>query len=135
MTFIEFVDVDHDKLSERVRIELAQRLIRLVDKFEIFLDDDPRDFSPGQIANYLTAVKLLGSLYQVQQRPQDRSGLIPADRVEKMIEAACVLAVEEALAAERVRIAEQSRLALEGAGSDVRRALQRERDRQDRAGG
>lgn len=135
MSYIEFVDVDHDKISERVRIELAQRLIRLVDKFEIFLDDDPRDFSPGQIANYLNAVKLLGSLYQVQQKPADRSGMIPADRVEKMIEAASAQAVQEALEAERARIASESRLALESAGSDVRAALQRERDRRERQGG
>lgn len=134
MSYIEFVDVDHDKLSERVRIELAQRLLRLIDKFEIFLDDDPRDFSPGQLANFLNAVKLLGSMYQVQQKPADRSGLVPADRVEKMIETACALAVAEALEAERARIAQEARLALEAAGSDVRAALARERDRQGRAG-
>lgn len=133
MTQMDFYDIDHDKMSDRVRMELASRLTRLVDKFEIFLDDDPRDFSPGQITNYLTALKLLGSLFQVQQRPVDRSGLVPADRVEKMIQAACDVAVAQALEAERARIAVESRLALESAGAGVRDALRRERDRQSRA--
>lgn len=133
MTFIEIVDLDHDKISERVRMELAQRLTRLLDKFEIFLDDDPRDFSPGQISNYLTAVKILGSLYQAHLRPVDKSGMIPADRVEKMIEIACAQAVSEALEAERARTALESRAALQSAGTGVRDALRRERDRQARA--
>lgn len=133
MTFIEIVDLDHDKISERVRMELAQRLTRLLDKFEIFLDDDPRDFSPGQISNYLTAVKILGSLYQAHLRPVDKSGMIPADRVEKMIEIACAQAVSEALEAERARTALESRAALESAGTGIRDALARERDRQARA--
>lgn len=133
MQQMEFFDIDHDKMSDRVRMELAQRLTRLMDKFEVFLDDDPRDFSPGQIANYLSAVKLLGSLYQAHQRPVDKSGMVPADRVEKLIEAAVVQAVEEALEAERVRIGAEHRRALEAAGSGVREALARERDRQDRA--
>lgn len=132
MSSMDFYDIDHDKMSDRVRMELASRLTRLVDKFEIFLDDDPRDFSPGQITNYLTALKLLGSLFQVQQRPVDRSGLVPADRVEKMIQAACEVAVAQALEAERARIAAESRLALESAGAGVRDALRRERDRQSR---
>lgn len=132
MSSMDFYDIDHDKMSDRVRMELASRLTRLVDKFEIFLDDDPRDFSPGQITNYLTALKLLGSLFQVQQRPVDRSGLVPADRVEKMIQAACEVAVAQALEAERARIAVESRLALESAGAGVRDALRRERDRQSR---
>lgn len=133
MTFIEIVDLDHDKISERVRMELAQRLTRLLDKFEIFLDDDPRDFSPGQISNYLTAVKILGSLYQAHLRPVDKSGMVPADRVEKMIEIACASAVAEALEAERARTALESRAALESAGTGIRTALARERDRQARA--
>lgn len=129
----DFFDIDHDKMSDRVRMELAQRLIRLMDKFEMFLDDDPRDFSPGQVANYLGAVKILGSLYQAHQRPVDRSGLVPAERVEKMIEAACAQAVTEALEAERARAAIESRMAIEAAGSGVREALERERNRQSRA--
>jgi hypothetical protein len=133
MTSIEIVDLDHDQISERVRMELAQRLTRLADRFEIFLDDDPREFSPGQIANYLTTLKILGSLYQVHQRPVDKSGMVPVDKVEKMIEAASAQAVEEALEAERARIRQESRMALESAGIGVRHALERERARQERA--
>lgn len=130
---MDFVEFDHDQMSERVRMQLAQRLTRLMDKFEIFLDDDPRDFSPGQIANYLSAAKLLGSLYQAHQRPVDKSGMIPADKVEKLIIAACSQAVEEALTAERARIQAERLMSLESARHGVRESLSRERDRQTRA--
>ena len=129
---MEFYDIDHDKMSDRVRMELASRLTRLMNKFEIILDDDPREFSPGQVANYLAAVKLLGSLYQAHQRPVDKSGMVPAAQVEKLIEAACVEAVASALEAEKARIASERHLALESAGTGVRAALSRERDRQVR---
>jgi hypothetical protein len=133
MTHIEIQDLDHDQISEKVRYNLAQRLTRLLDKFEIFLDDDPRDFTPGQISNYLTAVKILGSLYQAHLRPVDKSGMVSVERVEKMIEAARTEAALEAVEAERSRVAEESRRALESAGTGVRDALRRERDRQARA--
>ena len=133
MTQMEFQDIDHDRMTERVRMELAQRLTRLMNKFEIFLDDDPRDFSPAQIANYLNCVKLLGSLYQAHQRPVDKSGMVPADRVQKMIEIACAEAVTQALESEKARIASERLVALESAGTGVRDALARERDRQTRA--
>jgi hypothetical protein len=129
----DFPEFDHDQMSERVRMQLAQRITRLMDKFEIFLDDDPRDFSPGQIANYLAAAKLLGSLYQAHQRPVDKSGMIPADKVEKLMAAACAQAVEDALTQERARIQAERLMALESAGSGIRDALKRERDRQSRA--
>lgn len=130
---IEIMDLDHDQISEQVRMNLAHRLTRLLDRFEIFLDDDPRDLSPGQVSNYLTAVKILGSLYQAHLRPVDKSGLVPAERVEKMIEAACAVAVEQALESERARIASAKVLELESAQSGVRAALERERARIERA--
>jgi hypothetical protein len=133
MTIIDMVELDHDQISEKVRIELARRLTNLLDKFEVFLDDDPREFSPGQIANYLSAVKLLGSLYQAQLRPVDKSGMVSADRVEKMIEAASAVAVQEALELERARVRAETRLALESAGTGVREPLSRERERQSKS--
>lgn len=135
MTIIDMVDLDHDQISEKVRIELARRLTRLLDKFEVFLDDDPREFSPGQITNYLTAVKLLGSLYQAHQRPVDKSGMVSASQVEKLLEAATAQAVAEALEVERARIKAETRMALESAGTGIRDALDRERERQSRTSG
>lgn len=135
MTIIDMVELDHDQITEKVRMELARRLTGLLDRFEVFLEDDPREFSPGQIANYLNAVKLLGSLYQAHQRPVDKSGMIPADRVEKLIEAACAQAVAEALEAERLAVASRTRLALESAGTGIRDALAVERARQARTAG
>lgn len=133
MTHIEIQDLDHDQISEKVRIELAHRLTRLLDKFEIFLDDDPRDFSPGQISNYLNAVKILASLYQAHQRPVDKSGMISAEKVEKLLEAARTQATLEAVENERLRVQAEARMAIEAAGTGIREALTRERDRQARA--
>lgn len=129
---IEIMDLDHDQISEQVRRNLAHRVTRLLDRFEMFLDDDPRDLSPGQVSNYLTAVKILGSLYQAHLRPVDKSGLVPAERVEKMIEAACAEAVREALEAERAAVASRRVLELEAAGTGVRASLERERARVER---
>lgn len=133
MTIIDMVELDHDQITEKVRIELARRLTGLLDRFEVFLEDDPREFSPGQITNYLNAVKLLASLYQAHLRPVDKSGMVSADKVEKLIEIACTQAVAEALEAERARIAHERVLALESAGTGIRDALNRERERQSRA--
>lgn len=129
---IDISGLDHDQISEEVRIRIAARLERLMERFEIFLGDDPRDFSPGQLAIYLNALKLQGSLYQAFQRPVDKSGMLPAPVVEKMLEQARTEAALEAVEAEKARIALESRLALESAGAGVREALERERDRQSR---
>jgi nitrogen-specific signal transduction histidine kinase len=133
MTIIDMVELDHDQITEKVRIELARRLTGLLDRFEVFLEDDPREFSPGQITNYLNAVKLLASLYQAHQRPVDKSGMVSAAQVEKLIEIACAQAVAEALEAEKARTAHERALALESAGTGIRDALNRERERQSRA--
>ena len=130
---IDITNLDHDQISEEVRIRAAARLERLMSRMEVFLDDDPRDFSPGQLAIYLNALKLQGSLYQAFQRPVDKSGMLPAPVVEKMLEQARTEAALEAVEAEKARIALESRLALESAGAGVREALERERDRQSRA--
>lgn len=129
----DFVQLDHDQISEKVRYTLAQRLTRYLDRMDVFMDDDPRDFSPPQVGNYLTAVKLLGSLYQAHLRPVDKSGMVPVDRVEKMLEAARTEAAAQAVEAERLRVAQETRLALESAGTGVREALERERNRQARS--
>lgn len=129
----DFVELDHDQISEKVRYTLAQRLTRYLDRMDVFMDDDPRDFSPPQVSNYLAAVKLLGSLYQAHLRPVDKSGMVPMERVEKLLELArteaAVLAVEEYKAQQAL----EARRALESAGTGVREALERERDRQSRA--
>lgn len=135
MTIIDMVELDHDQITEKVRIELARRLTGLLDRFEVFLEDDPREFSPGQITNYLNAVKLLASLYQAHQRPVDKSGMVSAAQVEKLIEIASAEAVAQALEAERARIKAETRLALESAGTGIRDALERERLRQSRVSG
>lgn len=133
MTSPDFVQLDHDQITEKVRYTLAQRLTRYLDRMDVFMDDDPRDFSPPQVSNYLAAVKLLGSLYQAHLRPVDKSGMLPMDRVEKLLELARTEAAAQAVEEFRAQQALENLRALESAGTGVREALVRERDRQSRA--
>lgn len=130
----EFPHLDHDQITEVVRLDLSRRLKRFLDRMDVFMDDDPRDFTPGQVANYLAAVKIWGALYQVQLRPPDKSGMLSVEKVEQLLAAAREEAAREAVEAERARLAAEARMALESAGAGVREALQRERDRRAREG-
>jgi hypothetical protein len=134
MTDLEPQDLDHDRISEEVRTRLAYRLDRLMSRMDVFLEDDPREFSASQLMAYLQAAKVLGSLYQVFQRPQDQAGTVPLERVERMLEAARVQAALDAVEAERVLVQERARMALESAQSKVREDLQGERERRSKGG-
>lgn len=129
MTDIIIGDFDHDQISQEVRIRLASRLENLLNRMEIFIDDDPREFSASQLTVYLQAVRIMGSLYQAFARPVDQAGFIPAERVERMLEAARIEAAALAVTSERERVALESRLALESARSGVRDRLALERAR------
>lgn len=93
--------VDHDKISAEVRIRLAARLEHLLEVLGPQLSPaDPYamgEISPAMVQAYLSAVKLLGSMYQVQQRPDGDS--VPAARVARMVqeaeERAALRAVEQ----------------------------------------
>lgn len=83
-------DLDHDRISQEVRIRLAARLEHLLEVLEPQLAPDNHfnmgEVSPGLIQAYLSAVKLLGGMYQVQQRPDADS--VPAARVARMVQEA-----------------------------------------------
>lgn len=132
MDSVEFPSLDHDQITEMVRLDLSRRLKSFLDRMDVFMQDDPRDFTPGQVANYLAAVKIWAALYQAHQKPTDKSGMLSLDKVEQLLAAAREEAAREAVEAERHRVALESRKALESAGAGVRDALQRERDRRAR---
>lgn len=90
--------LDHDRISQEVRIRLAARLEKLMEVLEDQLEPGGMNLgevSPALVQAYLSAVKLLGSMYQVQQRPD--SDLIPAARVARMVEEAERRAAERAV--------------------------------------
>ena len=128
MTSIDISRIDHEKLSQEVRIRLAARLERLLNAMEILIDGDPRDLSASQGSIYLQAVKLLGDLYQVRERPQS-GDMVPADKVQKLVDAAVTQAVEAARIEERELLRTQRLMELEAAGTSARARLQLLRDR------
>jgi len=99
VTDIDFDNLNHDRISAEVRIRLAVRLERLLDDLEPMLDPNHPanlgELKPAMVVAYLSAVKQLGSLYQVQQRPDTDS--VPASKVAKMLEEARILAAAEAV--------------------------------------
>lgn len=121
---------DHDRLREEVRIRLAARYERLLNAMEVFLEDDPRDFSAAQLGVYLQAMKGLGDLYQARDKPSQGEDLIPLEKAQRLAELAAVEAAEVARVEERARIAGERVLELEQAGGTLRERLQRLRDRE-----
>ena len=96
---MDFEHLNHDRISAEVRIRLAVRLERLLDDMEPMLDPhhpaNLGEVKPALIVAYLAAVKQLGALYQVQQRPETDS--VPAAKVARMLEDARALAAAEAV--------------------------------------
>lgn len=129
MTQIDISRLDHDKLSQEVRIRLAARLERLLNAMEILVEGDPRDFSASQLAVYLQTVRLLGDLYQVRERPRDEAGMVSADKVEKLIAAAVEEAVALARAEEREKVRILQLSAVESSREQIHARLQVLRDR------
>lgn len=127
MTDVDFDNLDHDRISTEVRIRLAVRLERLLDDLEPMLDPhhpaNLGEVKPALVVAYLAGIKQLGSLYQVQQRPETDS--IPAAKVAKMLEEARILAAAEAVE-EFKRLRElESRSRVDEARMSLERALER----------
>lgn len=122
---------DHHRLREEVRVRLAARYERLLNAMEIFLDDDPRDFSAAQLGVYLQALKGLGDLYQARDKPSDGEDMITLVKAQQLAEAAALEAAEAARRDERAVLEAARMLELESAGSKLRDRLRRLRDRED----
>lgn len=127
MDDLDFDHLDHDRISQEVRIRLAVRLERLLDQLEPMLDPhhpaNLGEVKPPLIVAFLAAVKQLGSLYQVQQRPETDS--VPAAKVARMLEEARALAAAEAVE-EYKRVRElDARSQVDEARMSLERALAR----------
>lgn len=101
---VERVDSSFDAVSSSVRQHCALKLGEVIDALTPYVDGSMGDIAAGHVAVYVSAVKELGRLYQVQSRPRDADTrqLVPVEQVELLVQAA----VAEAVAAteERVRI-------------------------------
>lgn len=76
---------DYDVVSERVRTYIAQKLVALEQALEPYVNGDMGDIMPGHAGAYITLLKELGRLYEVQKRPRDPDALIPAAKVEQIL--------------------------------------------------
>ena len=124
---IDYDNLDHDRISQEVRIRLAVRLERILDDLEPLLDPNHPanlgEVKPAFIVAYLAAVKQMGALYQVQQRPETDS--VPAAKVARMLEEARAIAAAEAVE-EYKRVRElETRSKADEARISLERALNR----------
>lgn len=100
MDIEKYTPEEHAGISNQVRIQLGDRLERMLRTLEPLISGDFGDPPmPGHLQAYLSAIKLFGNLYQVEKPPRPDSDLVDAAQVEKMIEAARIAAVADTLAA------------------------------------
>lgn len=96
MDLEQYTPDDHARISNQVRIQLGDRLERMLNNLEKYVrSDDGEPPMPGHLQAYLTGIKLFGNLYQVEKPPRAANDLIEADKVEKLIEAARIAAAAE----------------------------------------
>lgn len=98
---------DYDKISEQVRRYCAQRYAQLADTLQPYVSGDMGDILPGHATAYITCLKELGRLYGAQKPPRDPEAMIPASKVQALLEAATARqdqAVAEAVAAAEARV-------------------------------
>jgi hypothetical protein len=122
---------DYDNISNQVRHMIAQRYVALEAILRPYISGDYGDILPGHLNAYITLLKELGRLYEVQKRPRPDSGSIPIAQVEQMLqeaEARMQAAVETAVEATRQeqqrQLEEAKVLDLEAAKSQVIARLQ-----------
>lgn len=112
-----FDGMDHDRISAEVRIRLAARLDRMLDLLEPLVDPEHPsnmgEVSPAMVQAYVGVVKTMGSLYQVQNRPETNT--VPAEKVARMLEEARMVSAAEAVAQERGRLVLEGRKTVEEA--------------------
>lgn len=113
---------DYDRVSEQVRQYCAQKYMLLEQALQPYINGDMGDIQPGHATAYITLLKELGRLYRAQAVPRDPEAMIPASKVQQLLDAAAQRqeqAVAEAVAEAEARIMRQ--LAAQSAG-DVQRA-------------
>lgn len=98
---------DYDKISEQVRRYCAQRYVQLADQLQPYVSGELGDILPGHATAYITCLKELGRLYGTHKPPRDPEAMIPASKVQALLQAAearIEQAVAEAVAATEIQV-------------------------------
>jgi len=98
---------NYDDISNQVRQLIAQKYVALEATLHPYISGDYGDPVPGHLQAYITLLKELGRLYEVQKRPREEGSSIPAAQVAQMLEAAQErqeLAVAAAVEAARLEL-------------------------------
>ena len=118
--------VDYDAISDTVRNFCAERLYELEKSLRPLVDGTFGEVLPGHLSGYLSTLKDLAKLYEAHKRPHDLANMIPAVKVQQLLEATHEqwerkLTEEIARTEERVRmeVANGSQRSIESAKSLV----------------
>lgn len=127
MNNINLDDIDHEALSAEVRIRLAARLEKFLENLEPFVDPRAEE-SMGQVHPalgqlYLAGIKAMGRLYQVEKAPAGQD-MVPAGKVEKMLEQARIEAAAAAVEEFRSLRELESRQSFEQSAAKLREVLE-----------
>lgn len=109
---------DYDRLSEQMRRYCAQKFMELEANLVSYVNGDFGDVQPAHVQAYVAVIKELGRLYNAQKPPRDPEAMLPASKVQQLLEAAearTAAAVAEAIHATEQRLRQE--LALEQASS------------------
>jgi hypothetical protein len=98
---------DYDKISEQIRQYCAQKLMELEQSLADYVNGNMGEISPAHATAYITVLKELGRLYGAQKPPRDPEAMIPASKVQILLQAAetrAEIMVREAIAETEQRI-------------------------------
>lgn len=100
MDVIKASDESYEAMSQQVRMHCASRLGKLLQDLQPYVDGSFGDINAAHASVYISAVRELGRLYRVQEKPVVQQG-------EDMVPAAALFeAVAAAVAEAEVRTAE-----------------------------
>lgn len=98
---------DYDKISQEVRRYCAQKYLALAEALQPYISGELGDITPGHATAYINLIKELGRLYKVQAPPRDPEAMIPASKVQQLLQEAALTAeraVQAAVADTEARI-------------------------------
>lgn len=118
--------VDYENIRDNVRQFCAQRLHELEKSLRPLVDGTFGDVVPGHLTGYLSTIRQLGKLYQVEGPPRDLANMVPMSKVQELLArmeeqrcsdvAAAVAATEERV---RRELSQGSKLSIQTAMNTV----------------
>jgi len=77
--------VNYEDVAEGVRRFCAERLHELEKSLRPLVDGSFGEVVPGHLAGYLSAIRQLGKLYQVEKPPRSLENMIPMVKVQEIL--------------------------------------------------